>query len=311
MDGITDAAMRELQGESQAFTFAVSEFLRVSAAPISRKVIEREVPEIAHGARTQSGMSVQVQLLGGDPELMAESAANAVDAGATAIDINFGCPAPTVNRHDGGASILRSPCRILEIVAAVRNRVPGEIPVSAKVRLGWDTVDSISTIAQMAEEGGANWLTVHARTRMQGYSPPVNWNAVGRVRRQLSIPVIANGDIWTLEDYLRCREVTGCIHFMLGRGVLANPDLPLQVARDMGLKVRQSWSTEWDVLFRRLYDLMGGASHSVHRLKQWMKLAHLHGRFELYHPLKTTTTGKELLSLLSELMRQKSEARVA
>src|SRR5687768_16633569 len=106
MDGITDAPMRALQGATGAFTYAVTEFVRVSSQPIPAKVFRREVPELCHGARTPTGLPVQVQILGGHPERMAKSALAACKAGAKAIDINFGCPAPTVNRHDGGASLL-------------------------------------------------------------------------------------------------------------------------------------------------------------------------------------------------------------
>src|SRR5688572_23777774 len=118
MDGITDAPMRALQGATGAFTYAVSEFLRVSAEPIPAKVFRRDVPEVCNGGRTHTGLPVQVQILGGDPERMAVSASAACESGATAIDINFGCPAPTVNRHDGGASLLQHPYRIRDIVAA-------------------------------------------------------------------------------------------------------------------------------------------------------------------------------------------------
>ena len=115
MDGITDAPMRALQGEIGAFTYAVSEFLRVSSEVPPRRVFLRHVPELTYGARTPTGLPVQVQLLGGDAGRMAASAVVACEAGATGIDINFGCPAPTVNRHDGGATLLKHPERIREI----------------------------------------------------------------------------------------------------------------------------------------------------------------------------------------------------
>ena len=138
MQGLTDAPMRALQGESGAFTFAVSEFLRVSGDVPPAKLFLRHVPELRCGAKTPSGLPVQVQLLGGDPGRMADAARVAVGTGATAIDINFGCPAPTVNRHDGGAAILRFPARVEAIVAAIRAALPPQVPVSAKLRLGWD-----------------------------------------------------------------------------------------------------------------------------------------------------------------------------
>ena len=91
-------------------------------------------------------------------------------------------------------------------------------------------MDAILENADMAAEGGADWLTIHGRTRVQGYAPPAYWNPIGAVRARLTIPVVANGDLWTTEDFRRCREETGCTHFMLGRGALANPLLSHQIA---------------------------------------------------------------------------------
>ena len=170
---------------------------------------------------------MQVQLLGGDAGRLAAAAVRAHECGAAAVDLNFGCPAKTVNRHDGGATLLKYPGRIREIVAAVRAALPPHVPVSAKLRLGWDTIDAIDENAGMAAEGGAAWITIHGRTRFAGYAPPIFWKPIGRVRERLGIPVVANGDIWTVDDFRRCRDETGCRHFMLGRGALANPRLPL------------------------------------------------------------------------------------
>lgn len=303
MEGITDAPMRALQGATGAFTYAVSEFMRVSNSVIPRRVFQRDVPELACGARTPDGMPVQVQILGGDPDLMAKSALAAVAAGATAVDINFGCPAPTVNRHDGGASLLQHPCRIREIVAAVRQAVPASIPVSAKLRLGWDCIDSIDQNAAMAAEGGASWLTIHGRTRAQGYAPPVFWTPMARVRRALGLPVIANGDIWTLEDFLRCREESECLHFMIGRSALANPALPYQIARELGISSLNPPIETWGHRFGRLVELMGDVAPPVAlmRLKQWMKLANRHGNFPFFDELKVAQSLGEMLDRLTQL----------
>ncbi|MBV6458613.1 MAG: tRNA-dihydrouridine(16) synthase [Fimbriimonadaceae bacterium] len=300
MDGITDAAMRNVMGRLGAFSYAVTEFLRVSIQPLPVKVFRRDVPELASGARTASGLLVQVQLLGGDPENMAQSALNAVLAGATAIDINFGCPAPTVNRNDGGASLLRFPCRIRDIVCAVRDAVPPFVPVSAKLRLGWDSIDEIDRNAAMAAEGGASWLTIHARTRVQGYQPPVFWPAIARVARQTGLPVIANGDIWTIEDFRRCRQETGCRHFMIGRAALANPELPRLIAVELGIESTGVLETSWPSLFGALaanYD--GNDKLILMRLKQWMKLARLHGDFPWFDQLKLATDWREIIETVA------------
>ena len=303
MEGVTDAPMRAWQGAAGGFTFAVSEFLRVSQVALTKRNFYRDVPELLAGARTPTGLPVQVQLLGGDAGRMAASAFAACEAGATAIDINFGCPAPTVNRHDGGATLLKHPARIREIVGAVRAAVPKQIPVSAKMRLGWDTIHAIDENAAMAAEGGASWLTIHGRTRAACYAPPVFWRPIGRVRERLGIPVVANGDIWTVEDFRRCRDETGCLHYMLGRGALADPLLPHRVAAELGLAPAPPDSPagpfDWLPSLRGLVtwaDHFGHRAGTVSRLKRWLNLAQSRGRFAHFDAVKRAETVDELLA---------------
>jgi tRNA-dihydrouridine synthase C len=299
MEGVTDAAMRAVVGEWGAFDYSVSEFIRVSNNAVPKKVFRRDVPEVGQGSVTPTGLPVQVQILGGDPDLMADSARNAVMAGATAIDINFGCPAPTVNRHDGGASLLRHPSRIREIVRAVRDALPLEIPVSAKLRLGWDCVDDIDVNAVMVEEGGASWITVHARTKMQGYRPPVSWEPIRRVREALHIPVVANGDLWNCDDLTQCMEATGCRHFMLGRGALADPLFAIRarsMLRNESFDVAIDWEYLWARLFHWLeyYDV-SRPSYRLVRLKQWASLAAKHGCFPEFESVKMANNVDEFI----------------
>jgi tRNA-dihydrouridine synthase C len=306
MEGVTDAPMRAVQGRAGAFTFAVSEFLRVAQHVPPRHVVLDHVPELRAGGRTPNGMPVQVQLLGGDAGRMADAAGRAVELGAWAVDINFGCPAPTVNRHDGGATLLRYPTRIREIVAAVRAAVPAGVPVSAKVRLGWDTIDAIDTNADMVAEGGASWLTIHGRTRMAGYAPPVYWGRIGRVRERLNLPVVANGDIWNLADFRRCREETGCVHFMLGRGAIADPRLAPAVAVELGLIPRPDdppepidWAGQLRSLIGWAEDLGIARPHKLlRRLKQWLNTASTAGTFDRFDTAKRATTVEELFAAI-------------
>jgi tRNA-dihydrouridine synthase C len=310
MEGVTDAPMRALQGESGAFTYAVSEFLRVHQVVPSKSIFYRHVPELRSGSVTPTGLPVQVQLLGGHAGRMAEAAAVAVEAGAKAIDINFGCPARTVNRHDGGATLLQYPKRIREIVSAVRAAIPRDVPVSAKLRLGWDTIDAIDENAEMAAEGGASWLTIHGRTRFAGYAPPIHWAPIGRVRERLPLPVVANGDIWNIEGFRQCREQTGCRHFMLGRGALANPLLPYQVAVDLGIAHGKGYA-ERDLLFDWLFQLQRFvqwmqriAQYSpdavVRRLKQWLSMAATFGTFAGFDTIKRAGNIEEVFAILGK-----------
>ncbi len=311
MEGVTDAPMRALQGESGAFTYAVSEFLRINQVIPSKSTIYRHVPELRNASLTPTGLPVQVQLLGGHAGRIAESAALAVEMGAKAIDINFGCPARTVNRHDGGATLLKHPKRIREIVSAVRAALPHDVPVSAKLRLGWDSIDAIDENAEMAAEGGASWLTIHGRTRFAGYAPPIHWAPIGRVRERLRLPVVANGDIWTIEGFRQCREQTGCRHFMLGRGALANPLLPDQVAVELGIAHGKS-DAERDLLFdwalrlqRFVQWLQAIAQYPpdavVRRLKQWLNMAAKFGTFAGFDMIKRVANIDELFAILRKL----------
>ena len=309
MEGVTDAPMRQVISEYGGLTFCVSEFLRVCSDLFPAKVFQRHVPEHSQGCRTSAGTPVQLQILGSNEEAMALNAQRAVQLGFGAIDINFGCPAPQVNRNDGGASLLRYPERIQSIVSAVRKAVPSAIPVSAKLRLGWDSPQDILINAEAAAAGGASWLTIHARTKAQGYAPPVHWSYIGEVRKQLQLPIVANGDIWTFEDFLRCRDETQCEHFMMGRGALANPALTLEVSRELGLtdrpfdpKMKEGKIEAWLPLLRRFdkvrTPVSQGSLYTASRIKQWLKMAYLRKQFPLFEKIKQNKTVEEIFENL-------------
>jgi tRNA-dihydrouridine synthase C len=305
MEGVTDAAMRALLSELGGFTFGVAEFLRVSQAVPGKRVCQKHVPELMQGGTTATGLPVQVQLLGGNPDLLAQAALVFIRAGARAVDLNFGCPARTVNRHDGGATLLQYPDRIRAIVAAVRAAVPADLPVSAKLRLGWDTIQAIHGNADRAAEGGADWVTVHARTKCQGYRPPAYWKPLGEVRARLRIPVVANGEIWTIDDLRRCRDETGCQHFMLGRGALADPTLGRKAARELGNPgsgLLQSFArtpVECLSLASRYVELCSASglppAYILARVKQWLRMTNHDGKLAWFDTLKGCQNLGELL----------------
>ena len=295
MEGVTDVAMRALLSELGGFTFCVAEFLRISQAVPGVRVFQKHVPELMHGGMTAAGLPVEVQLLGGDPDKLAQAALVSIRAGARAVDLNFGCPARTVNRHDGGATLLQYPDRIRAIVAAVRVAVPANLPVSAKMRLGWDNIHAIHVNAERAAEGGADWITVHARTKSQGYRPPAYWKPLAEVRARLRIPVVANGEIWTIDDLRRCRDETGCQHFMLGRGALADPTLGRKVARELGIPagLPQTFArtpAEWLPLICRYGELCSASglppAYILCRVKQWLRMTNHDGKQAWFNTLK-------------------------
>ncbi len=304
MEGVTDAPFRSFITRSGGFDYCVSEFIRVSGHPVPEHVFRRDVPELVNGSKTTAGIPVQIQILGGDPGRMAQSARNAVQAGALGVDINFGCPAPTVNRNDGGATLLKYPDRIEAIVRAIREAVPAELPVSAKLRLGFDDPEAIHENAKRVEAGGASWITIHGRTKTQGYIPPAYWKPIGAVARTLSIPVVANGEIWSIEDFHRCREDSGAIHFMLGRGALAVPGLALRIRKELGLPLagagadlvfpELSGASAWQDVFRRYSEVQP----SEKRMKQWARYLHSRNTIDWWDGIKGLESTSEILTHL-------------
>ncbi len=229
MEGVVDFVLRDVLTSIGGIDHCVTEFIRVTDKLHSAPVIHRYAPELAMGCRTRSGTPLFLQFLGGQPGPMAENAAHAAELGALGIDLNFGCPAKTVNRHDGGASLLKTPERIFKIVEAVRSAVPTHIPVTAKMRLGFDDPAVCIANAQAVEAAGAQWLTVHCRTKTDGYRPPAFWDWIPKIQESVAIPIVANGEIWTVNDFWNCARQTNCRKIMIGRGAVAQPYLFRQI----------------------------------------------------------------------------------
>lgn len=169
---------------------------------------------------------MRVQLLGQYPEWLAENAARAVALGSYGVDLNCGCPSKLVNGSGGGATLLKDPELIYRGAKAMREAVPSHLPVTVKVRLGWDSDDKQFEIADAVQQAGATELVVHGRTKEDGYKAErINWQAIGEIRKRLTIPVIANGEIWDYESAQACLKETGCNAVMIGRGALNVPNL--------------------------------------------------------------------------------------
>lgn len=307
MEGVIDHTMRELLSSLGGVDRCVTEFVRVSERLLPPRVFYRLCPELHTGGTTASGVPVFLQLLGGQATVVAENAARAAELGAPGIDLNFGCPAKTVNRSDGGAILLRDPQRVHNIVAAVRAAVPKHIPVTVKTRLGYENQALFLDIAAGVEAAGATELTVHARTKRDGYRPPAYWEAIAQARQQLSLPVIANGEIWSVDDALRCRSVTGCDDLMLGRGVLCRPDLPrlIAAARANGDTVEPLAWGDITTLMLRFFELTlqhYDVHYAGNPVKQW--LVYLRGYFpqagQLFEQVKRLREPDAIRSMLQQ-----------
>jgi tRNA-dihydrouridine synthase C len=229
MEGIMDFVFRDLITQGQTIDQCTTEFVRVTDKLIPDHVFYRYCPELKTNSRTRSGVPVFVQLLGGQMEPMAENASKLSQLRPAGIDLNFGCPAKTVNRHDGGACLLQNPERLFSITSAVRKAVPKEIPVTAKMRLGFENTALYLENAQALAAAGANKITIHARTKSDGYRAPARWEYIAKIKEQMKIPIIANGDIKNVESLLECQKITSCTEFMIGRGSLQNPIIFSQI----------------------------------------------------------------------------------
>jgi tRNA-dihydrouridine synthase C len=270
MEGVVDWVLRDILTSIGGIDRCVTEFIRVTDRPIVDKVFYEYCPELKTGSRTRSGVPVYVQLLGGQAQPLAENALRAVELGACGIDLNFGCPAKTVNRHDGGATLLQYPDRIFNILNTVRTAVPSHIPVTAKIRLGFDNPEICIQNALAVEAAGIETMAVHCRTKSDMYKPPAFWEWIPRIKdaaRKLN--VIANGEIWNNEDFDRCREITGCHHLMIGRGAIANPFIFRQVR---GENIGSEWADLKDFL-PRFFDAsteFKSEFFAQSRTKQWL-----------------------------------------
>ena len=274
MEGVVDVHMRKLLSAIGGIDVCVTEFVRVTDHILPDKVLYRRCPELKNQSRTTSGIPVRLQLLGGKPEPVAANGRQAALLGASAIDLNFGCPAKTVNKSDGGACLLKEPERLHDIVAATRKHVPASTPVSAKIRLGFEDRRRYLDNALAAYEGGADELTVHARSKADGYRPPAYWDCIADIREAIPIPVIANGEIWSVSDFQRCRSVTGCTDFMIGRGLLSCPDLAKQIkSAEQHCHIQAMPWSELQLLLLHFFESTADAypaKYTGNRLKQWL-----------------------------------------
>ena len=274
MEGVVDAIMREQLTAIGGYERCVTEFIRISQTLLPKRVFHRYAPELAQGGTTPSGVPVFLQLLGSDPELMAANAARAAQLGAPGIDLNFGCPAKTVNKSRGGAALLKTPSLIRSICTAVRERVPADTPVTAKIRLGYDSNEEFEEILDALSQVELTELTVHARTRSQGYRPPAHWHRLAMARQNLPYPVIANGELWTPADLQQCAGASGCDAFMLARGALCRPDLAraIQAVSRGEATPAFGWDDARELLLQFLYrnQTLYDARYAVNPVKQWL-----------------------------------------
>ncbi|EKO3468670.1 tRNA dihydrouridine(16) synthase DusC [Vibrio fluvialis] len=269
MEGVLDHLMREMLTQINDYDFCVTEFVRVINLPLPDHVFYRLCPELKQGSRTKAGVPVKVQLLGQEPHWMAENAVRAAELGACGVDLNFGCPAKMVNQSKGGAALLQHPELIYQVIKACRDAVPSDIPVTAKIRLGWENPDDCFEIVDAVQQAGADELTVHARTKAGGYkASEIKWDYIDQIRQKTTVPLIANGEIWNYADGQACIEKTGVDSLMVCRGALNVPNLGNMVKHNHSA---MPWHEVVDLLLEySAYEVRGDkGKYYPNRVKQW------------------------------------------
>ena len=298
MEGLTDPIMRDVLTSVGSFDWCVTEFIRVTDSILPDHIYHTYCPELLTNGKTAAGTPVHVQFLGNNPDMLAANAAKVAAMGAPAIDMNFGCPAKTVNRHRGGSVLLNEPEVVYELVKAVRDAVPAHIPVSAKMRLGYMDRNFMLENAHAIEDAGAAWVTVHARTKADGYTPPAFWDQLRPIREALKINVIANGEIWNNADAKQCQLESGCEDLMIGRGAVTTPDLTQCIRQNSDLPLL-SWQ---DLLQLQIRFIHGPAKTEIGmlgRYKQWLGMMSKH-----YPEAKALWDDIKRLKKLDEIMEK-------
>lgn len=221
MEGVTHPVLRELIARRGGVGVVCTEFVRVTANPLGRSILKKHVVRPSVGA-------LSVQVMGNHLHQMAEATRLVTDAGADIVDINLGCPAPRAVRKGVGSAMLKDLNLLSQVLEIMRKST--HLPLSAKIRAGYDDASGVVQIARAVQEAGADFITVHPRRRVDFYEGVADWRIIRVLVDELRIPVVGNGDIWYAADALRIRAETGCAAVMMGRPVLRNPWIFRQVA---------------------------------------------------------------------------------
>jgi len=222
MEGITHPPMRDLMAARGGVGIVCTEFVRVTSNPLGAKMLRKHVVTTPHAR-------LSVQVMGNDIAQMADATALVTQAGADIVDINLGCPAPRVVRKGVGSAMLKDLSLLGRVLEAMRKAT--HLPLSAKIRAGFDDSSAVLDVARVVQESGADFITVHPRRRVDFYQGVADWRITRRLVEHLAIPVVGNGDVWYAVDALRMRAETGCSAVMIGRPALRNPWIFSQIAQ--------------------------------------------------------------------------------
>lgn len=263
MEGVGDRCFRKAMATIGGFDEGVTEFIRVPS--------NAHVPSLArvYDPHEISPIPLAAQLMGSEPNLMAEMALEIVHRGAPRIDLNCGCPSNKVTGRGAGSSLLKEPRHLYEVARALVRAV--KVPVTVKMRSGYEDTSLFKENLLATQESGACFITLHPRTKVEGYGPPARWDLIAEAKSILKIPVVGNGDILCVEDAVRMLKATHCDALMVGRGSVINPFIFHQIRACFSGK---AFIPTWDSLdtYLRTYlseiPLTSPVRNKINKMKQ-------------------------------------------
>lgn len=239
MEGVGDRCFRKAMGSIGGFDEAVTDFLRVPSNAHVQSLARQ------YQANETAPIPLAAQLMGSDPSLMAAMAQEIEARGAKRIDLNCGCPSNTVTGRGAGSSLLKDSSLLYRIAHEMVKAV--SVPVSIKMRSGYEDISLFKENLLAAQESGVCYITLHPRTKVDGYGPPARWDLIAEAKSILKIPLVGNGDILTVDDALRMLKTTGCDALMIGRGSVINPFIFHQIRAHFS---KQPYQPQWPALIR-------------------------------------------------------------
>ena len=215
MEGVATWFFRKAIARIGGFDECCTEFIRVPTNALCKSLAK------AYQKNVTSPIPQAAQIMGSEPHLMKEMTHYLIERGAPRVDLNCGCPSNVVTGKGAGSSLLKTPDLLYKILSEMKSIAT--VPITAKVRSGYEDTRLFLDNIKAVEAAGCNFITIHPRTKVQGYTGKADWNMIKLAKETLKIPVVGNGDIQTVEDALRMLELTNCDALMIGRGALKNP----------------------------------------------------------------------------------------
>lgn len=263
MEGVGDRCFRKAISLIGGFDEAVRDFLRVPRNAHVKSL------SLAYNHDEIAPIPLAAQLMGSDPELMAEMAREIEKREAPRIDFNCGCPSNTVTGRGAGSSLLKDPSFLYENAKALVKAV--SIPVTLKMRSGYEDLSLFKENLLAAEESGVRYITLHPRTKVEGYGPPAKWELIAEAKQVVKIPIVGNGDILNVQDALNMLKQTNCDALMIGRGSIINPFIFQEIKSHFsGVPYKLKWNKMTEYLHRYLDDIEPGTPerNRINKLKQ-------------------------------------------